>query len=72
MTQAATLISTVMRTRGYPTGDHDEAIVRAHTEAMAAAIPGAGLLVLPNASHFAFLQDPALFNAAVLDFLDGG
>ena len=51
-------------------GDHDEAIFRAHTEYLAAAIPGAGLLLLPNASHFAFLQDPALFNAALLDFLD--
>jgi pimeloyl-ACP methyl ester carboxylesterase len=52
-------------------GDHDEAIKRAHTEYIAAAIPGAGLLILPNASHFAFLQDPALFNAAMLQFLDG-
>ena len=51
-------------------GDHDEAIFRAHTEYLAATIPGAGLLLLPNASHFAFLQDPALFNAALLDFLD--
>ena len=38
-------------------GDHDEAIERAHTEYLAATIPGAGLLILPNASHFAFLQD---------------
>ncbi len=52
-------------------GDHDEAIRREHTEHIAAAIPGAGLLILPNTSHFAFLQDPALFNAALLDFLDG-
>lgn len=51
-------------------GDHDEAIKRSHTEEMAAHIPGAGLLILPNSSHFAFLQDPALFNAAMLDFLD--
>ncbi|MBN8874578.1 MAG: alpha/beta fold hydrolase [Rhodospirillales bacterium] len=51
-------------------GDHDEAIKRSHTEAMAAAIPGAGLLILPNTSHFAFLQDPVLFNAAMLHFLD--
>ena len=50
-------------------GDHDEAIKRAHTEYMAATIPGAGLLILPNTSHFAFLQDPALFNAALLHFL---
>jgi pimeloyl-ACP methyl ester carboxylesterase len=50
-------------------GDHDEAIKRAHTEYIAATIPGAGLLILPNTSHFAFLQDPALFNAALLHFL---
>ena len=52
-------------------GDHDEAIKRPHTEYIAATIPGAGLLILPNASHFAFLQDPALINAAMLQFLDG-
>ena len=51
-------------------GDHDEAIKRAHTEYLAATIPGAGLLILPNASHFAFLQDPMLFDAALLAFLD--
>jgi pimeloyl-ACP methyl ester carboxylesterase len=50
-------------------GDHDEAIKREHTEYIAATIPGAGLLILPNASHFAFLQDPGLFNYAVLHFL---
>jgi pimeloyl-ACP methyl ester carboxylesterase len=51
-------------------GDHDEAIKRAHTEYIAATIPNAGLLILPNTSHFAFLQDPTLFNAALLHFLD--
>jgi pimeloyl-ACP methyl ester carboxylesterase len=50
-------------------GDHDEGIKREHTEYIAATIPGAGLLILPNVSHFAFLQDPVLFNAALLDFL---
>jgi pimeloyl-ACP methyl ester carboxylesterase len=50
-------------------GDHDEAIKREHTEYIAATIPGAGLLILPNASHFAFLQDPAMFNYAILHFL---
>ncbi|WP_210712330.1 alpha/beta hydrolase [Pseudomonas sp. MWU349] len=51
-------------------GDHDEAIKREHTQYMAQAIPGAGLLILPNVSHFAFLQDPGLFNAALEHFLD--
>lgn len=50
-------------------GDHDEAIKREHTEYIAATIPGAGLEILPNVSHFAFLQDPASFNAAMLHFL---
>jgi pimeloyl-ACP methyl ester carboxylesterase len=50
-------------------GDHDEGIKREHTEYIARTIPGARLLILPNASHFAFLQDPVRFNAALLDFL---
>ncbi len=50
-------------------GQYDEGIKREHTEYMAATIPDAGLLILPNVSHFAFLQDPTLFNAALLDFL---
>jgi pimeloyl-ACP methyl ester carboxylesterase len=51
-------------------GDHDEAIRREHTEYLAATIPHAGLLILPNASHFAFLQDPEMFNRAMIRFLD--
>jgi len=50
-------------------GDHDEAIKREHTEYIAATIPHAGLLILPNVSHFAFLQDPKMFNFAILHFL---
>ncbi len=50
-------------------GDHDEWIKRAHTEYIAATIPRAGLLILPNASHFAPLQDPEMFNFAILHFL---
>lgn len=50
-------------------GDHEEFIKREHTQ-RASTIPGAGLMILPNASHFAPLQAPMLFNAAVLQFLD--
>jgi pimeloyl-ACP methyl ester carboxylesterase len=50
-------------------GDHDEAIKREHTEYIAATIPHAGLLILPDTSHFAFLQDPGQFNFAILHFL---
>jgi len=52
-------------------GDHDEAITREHTEYLAATIPGAELIILPEASHFAMLQDPAGYTKAVRDFIDG-
>jgi len=52
-------------------GQHDEGIPLEHDIYMSRTIPNAGLLILPNASHFAFLQDPALFNQAMLEFIDG-
>jgi pimeloyl-ACP methyl ester carboxylesterase len=52
-------------------GEHDEGIKLDHTIYMAHTIPHASLLIFPNASHFAFLQDPALFNTAMLEFIDG-
>jgi pimeloyl-ACP methyl ester carboxylesterase len=51
-------------------GDHDEAIKRENTEFMAAQIPGAGLLLQPEVSHFSFLQDPGQFDSDVLHFLE--
>lgn len=51
-------------------GDRDEAIKRENTEFMAANVPDAGLLILPNVSHFAFLQDPKQFTDAVLHFME--
>ena len=50
-------------------GDRDEGIKREDTDHMAALIPGAGELILPNVSHFALLQDPEQFNEALLHFL---
>ena len=50
-------------------GDHDEAIKRENTDHMAAMIPGAGVRILPAVSHFAFLQDPGMFNHSLLHFL---
>lgn len=52
-------------------GDHDEAILPAHTEKIAALIPGAKLVILPEASHFAMLQAPAEYTAAIRAFIDG-
>lgn len=51
-------------------GDRDEAIVREHLEYIANTIPNAGLLILPNTSHFAFIQAPKEFNEAILNFID--
>lgn len=50
-------------------GAHEEAIKREHTEYMARTIPGATLIILPDASHFGALQNPKEFAAAVLGFL---
>jgi pimeloyl-ACP methyl ester carboxylesterase len=50
-------------------GEYDEAIKQSHDRYMADTIPGARLEILPGVSHFAMLQDPEKFNAAVLDFL---
>jgi non-heme chloroperoxidase len=51
-------------------GERDEFIQRAHAEYIARAIPGATFRLLPGVSHFAPLQRPALFHAALRDFLD--
>jgi pimeloyl-ACP methyl ester carboxylesterase len=50
-------------------GEYDEAIRPDHNVEMAKAIPGAKLVILPGVSHFAFLQNPQMFNIAVLGFL---
>ncbi|MBL9074402.1 alpha/beta hydrolase [Tabrizicola sp.] len=52
-------------------GDHDEAILPAHTEKIAALIPGAKLVILPDASHFAMLQAPSEYTAAIRALIDG-
>jgi pimeloyl-ACP methyl ester carboxylesterase len=52
-------------------GDHDEAVKRDHTESFAKQIPGAKLVILKDASHFAMLQDPAGYNAMIKDAMAG-
>ncbi|MFO1061361.1 MAG: alpha/beta hydrolase [Dongiaceae bacterium] len=49
--------------------ERDEFIRPEHAAWLARAIPGARHILLPGVSHFAPLQRPALFNAAVLAFL---
>jgi pimeloyl-ACP methyl ester carboxylesterase len=52
-------------------GDHDEAVKLDHTEMMAKDIPGAKLVILKDASHFAMLQDPAGYDAMIWDAMAG-
>ena len=49
-------------------GEHD-IVRRDHTEALARAIPGARLWIVPGASHRAMLEEPDLVNRTVLEFL---
>jgi pimeloyl-ACP methyl ester carboxylesterase len=50
--------------------EHDEFIKREHAEYLARSIPNAEFIFLPGVSHFAPLQRPGQFNAALLAFLD--
>jgi pimeloyl-ACP methyl ester carboxylesterase len=50
-------------------GEHDEIIKREHTVLMSREIPGAQLVILPQVSHFAMLQNPGRFNRALTEFL---
>jgi pimeloyl-ACP methyl ester carboxylesterase len=49
--------------------EYDEFIKREHAEYLARSIPGGELINLNGVSHFAPLQRPGLFNAALLAFL---
>lgn len=49
---------------------HDEAILLAHSEEMAATLPGATLLVLDDVSHFAMFQQPDSYTQAIRDFIE--
>jgi pimeloyl-ACP methyl ester carboxylesterase len=48
--------------------EYDEFIKREHAEYLAEAIPNARLILLKGVSHFAPLQRPQQFNAAMLEF----
>jgi pimeloyl-ACP methyl ester carboxylesterase len=50
--------------------EHDEFIKREHAEYLARSIPDAEFVYLPDVSHFAPLQRPEQFNAAMLAFLN--
>lgn len=50
--------------------DHDEWVKPEHAQYLARTIPGARTLTLRDVSHYAALQDPQAYAAAVLTFLD--
>ena len=50
-------------------GEHDEIIKQDHVRSMAKLIPGARLVLIPEASHFALWQQPEAFNKALIEFL---
>jgi pimeloyl-ACP methyl ester carboxylesterase len=50
-------------------GEHDEILREEHERALADRVPGARILFIPAASHFAHWQRPDVFNATVLGFL---
>jgi pimeloyl-ACP methyl ester carboxylesterase len=52
-------------------GQFEEAIKPEHTVELAKMIPGAKLVIIPNVSHMGLWQDPAAFNRAMTDFLNG-
>jgi pimeloyl-ACP methyl ester carboxylesterase len=49
--------------------EHDEFIKREHAESLARSIPNAEFALLDGVSHFAPLQRPRQFNAAILEFV---
>lgn len=51
-------------------GDEDALMPKADSEAMAATIPGAKLVVMPRTGHLSNLERPLEFNAALQDFLE--
>jgi len=50
-------------------GDHDEMVKHDQPRTLADWVPNSGLLIEPEVSHFAFLQDPDQFNTDLLRFL---
>jgi 3-oxoadipate enol-lactonase len=52
-------------------GENDAGTPVAMSQALAAAIPGAKLAVIPGAAHLSAVENPAAFNRLVADFLLG-
>jgi pimeloyl-ACP methyl ester carboxylesterase len=50
-------------------GEHD-LILRKHTDALAAAIPGAREVIVPGATHFGPLEQPDIYSDLAVKFLN--
>lgn len=50
-------------------GEHD-AILRPHTDQLAAAIPGSTKVIVPGASHLGPVEQPSVYNELIRDFLN--
>jgi len=51
-------------------GEKDVGTPVAMSQAIQQAIPGSELVIVPDASHLSNLEQPAVFNTALLRFLD--
>jgi 3-oxoadipate enol-lactonase len=52
-------------------GDGEQVAPLPASRALHHGIAGSHLRVIPNAGHLPFLEQPALFNAALMEFLGG-
>jgi len=52
-------------------GERDTIVPIAHADALVAAMPNARRLVIPGAGHAPYMNQPAAFHAALIEFLDG-
>jgi 3-oxoadipate enol-lactonase len=52
-------------------GSQEQVAPLSAARALKAGIPQARLEVIPNAGHLPFLEQPAAFNAAILEFVGG-
>jgi pimeloyl-ACP methyl ester carboxylesterase len=50
-------------------GEHDTVCPRRESERLAAAIPGAGFVVIPRAGHVSNQENPIEFNRVLREFL---
>ena len=62
-------LKTIKPTTAISDGEHDEIIKVEHTREISRQIPRSQLIILPDVSHFAMLQNPEQFNKTLLQFL---